>query len=152
EMLKRQLKERVARAIDNVIEKYCPEACVLSDVAVDGALVTNDEAQGYSDKQLVFEKAGSGILRIDAVDAEVAMDLRLPEERRSQIVSILKAKTRFVEPMNLDVQEVSFPESYAEMKATANFESQDPYGLEKLRRMLVMFRDLAGTKEVISTT
>ena len=82
EQLKRQVKGRVARVIDRVIEKYCPEACVLSDVQIDGTLMTYDEASGLSSKQVFADKNGSGILRIDAVDADVAMEPSLPVSRR----------------------------------------------------------------------
>ena len=44
-----------------------------------------------------------------------------------------------------------FPESLYDRENRRKLE-QDPYGLEKLRQMLIIFRDLAGTKEIISTS
>ena len=46
---------------------------------------------------------------------------------------------------------IDFPETFAERRKRLEKEADDPYGLQKLREMLLMFRELAGTKEIIST-
>lgn len=152
EQLKRSIAQKVATAIDKVIDTYCPEQCLLSQVAVDGKLVTQDEAQGVAALELVRDKSGSSILRIENIDIEVAMDADLSAETRKKISNIMKAKTRFAAPINFDIQVSSFPVSWAKKKEDDEKKSDDPFGLNKLRETLKIFKELAGTKEVITSS
>ncbi len=152
EQLKRQLQQRLSAAIDKVIDAYCPEECVLSQIAVDGKLITADEASGLTPEELVTDKTGTAILKIDAVDVEVGMDSKLESGTRNKIMNVMKAKTRFAAPVAFDLQVSEFPESYAKKQEKLAEQSKDPFGLGKLRETLTLFRELAGTKEVITTT
>jgi flagellar motor switch protein FliG len=174
EEIKRGLEERVTAALERVIETYCPEQCVLSSVSADGRLVTIDEASLLKPEQIVRDRSGQVNLKVEAVDAEVSMDSDLSPENRTKIANIMRAKTRFVSPVHIEVNAVAFPESFnaqrerekeqaqarakdrdedlareREMLAT---EAKDPYGLEKLRQTLMMFRELASTKEIVTST
>ncbi len=151
EQLKRALQAHVANAIEKVIETYCPEECVLAEVAVDGKLVTPDEATDLQPEELVRDKSGEAILRVEGVDVGVSMDQKLPASDRAKITNVMKAKTRFVSPFNLDVTVTQFPESFAKKKEKEDRRSEDPFGLDKLRQTLKIFREMAGTKEVITT-
>jgi hypothetical protein len=151
EQLKRQLQRQVADAIKKTIDAYCPEDCVLSQVAVDGGLVTPDEAQDYSDRELVRDKSGRSILRIDQVDVDVSMSDKLGEAKRTRINNLFKAKTRFATPVSVNLSVTEFPESFAQERERARKNSEDPFGLDKLRETLRIFREMAGTKEVITT-
>lgn len=173
EEIKKRIEDRVTAALERVIETYCPEQCVLSSISVDGRLVTPDEASALPAEQIMRDVPGQANLRVDAVDVEVSMDAELPAENRAKIANIMRAKTRFVAPLTLDVSAVAFPESFASIqekekeKAKARekekeetharerektlADAKDPYGLEKLRQTLQIFRELAGTKEVVTT-
>lgn len=150
EQLKKSVQQKVTAAAEQVFDTYCPEQCVLSQVAVDGRLVTQDEATGVPVEQLVRDQHGA-ILRLEAIDVEVGMDATLAADTRSKITNVLKAKTRFAAPLNLDVQVTAFPESYARKREKEAEASNDPFGLGRLRETLRLFRELAGTKEIITT-
>jgi flagellar motor switch protein FliG len=151
EDLKSSLQQRLAGAVEQVFDTYCPEQCVLSQVAIDGALITADEAVGVPESQLVRDKNGA-ILKLAAVDVEVGMDAALASDVRTKIANVVKAKTRFAAPVNLDVQVSAFPESYAKKQEKEAEASNDPFGLNKLRETLKIFRELAGTKEIITSS
>lgn len=151
ERLRQDLRARIERALQGIIERYCPETCLLGSVHVDGTLVSPDEAAGIPAAGQVIDPTGRSVLRIDSVDASVSIDQALPAADRLRVVDLMRARTRFATPVNLDINVFAFPESYATKQSRANAESADPFGLEKLRRMLEMFRDLAGTKEIITS-
>lgn len=152
EQLKRQLAAKVSLAIEKVIDAYCPDGCILSSVAVDGKLITPDEAQGLAPENLIRDKNGNAILKVDNVDIEVAMDTALDNETRNKIENLLRARTKFVAPIQFEIQATAFPESHAKQKQKEQQESADPFGLNKLRETLKIFRDLASTKEILTTT
>ena len=150
--LKNRIENRIAKAIDSVIKGYCPETCVLAQIAVDGELITPDEAADLSSREIVRAQGGDGILRLDSIDVEVVIDESIDLDLRSQIRSMMEAKTRFAKPVNLDIQVTNFPESYNSKRQKQLAESSDPYGLEKLRKTLEIFRDLASTKEIVTNS
>lgn len=152
EQLKRQVQQRVSQAIDKVIEAYCPESCVLSQTTVEGKLITQDESLDVAPEELARDRGGNGILKIDGIDVEVSMDDSMSVAERNKIMNVMKARTRFHAPLTLDVMVTAFPESYAVRKERENQASADPHGLGRLRETLSIFRDLAGTKEIISTS
>lgn len=155
EQLKRQLVTKLSQAIDKVIDAYCPDECVLSAIAVDGKLVTPDEAQGVAVEEIVRDRSGHAIFKIENIDIEVAMDSALDSEMRKKIANIIRARTKFASPINLDVQVTEFPESYSKKKEKAQKEentAKDPFGLNKLRETLSIFKELGGTKEIVTNT
>jgi len=144
--LKMNLQQRINAAVQQTIDSYCPQECVLANVGVDGKLVSPDEARGVPERELTRERGGRGILRIENIDIDLSIDEKLPEANRSKIYNLIKAKTRFAFPINVNVSVVDFPESQASKTA------QDPWGLDRLRQTLQIFRDLASTKEIITNT
>jgi hypothetical protein len=84
---------------------------------------------------------GQGIFKIEKITVDISMDQALPASMRAKIGNIMKAKTRFVAPVHIDVATTAFPSP----------KNEDSYGLEKLRQTLTVFRDLAATKEIITT-
>lgn len=144
--LKQSLRQKIQVAVQQVVDSYCSSECVLANVSVDGKLASPDEIRGVPEKELVRDAGGRGVLRILNVDVDVSMDEKLPESNRARIFNLLKAKTRFASPVNINVIPVDFPET------STNSASKDPWGLDRLRQTLQIFRDLAGTKEVITTT
>jgi flagellar motor switch protein FliG len=148
--LREVVEGRISEELSKVIQMYCPETCILAQINVDGTMVAPDEAATYPVTQTVTDKTGRNIMRIDSADVEVTMDAAMDEASRERIANIMRAKLKFVSPMSLNIAVTPFPESYSKQRERLRQESEDPYGLEKLRRMLTIFRDLASTKEIIS--
>lgn len=149
--LRVQLESRISRAMANVIDRYCPDQCVLERIGIDSQVIDIKGAKTFPNNQVVIDETGQVALRVDNVDIEVSMDENLPQDTREQITAIMRSRTKFVSPVNLNVATVAFPETTAKKRDREKTESEDPYGLEKLRQMLIMFRDLAGTKEIITS-
>ncbi|MEZ4742708.1 MAG: FliG C-terminal domain-containing protein [Bdellovibrionota bacterium] len=148
--LKKSLEDKITRSLQGVIDRYCPQKCLLSKIAVDGRAITPDEADGLPTNEIVTNASLNSQMKIESIDIAVEIDSKLSEQERAKILNIMKAKTRYVSPVSIDLNTVDFPETHLEKEQKRLAQEDDPYGLEKLRRMLVMFRDLAGTKEVIT--
>ncbi|NRA45702.1 MAG: hypothetical protein HRU09_12165 [Oligoflexales bacterium] len=152
EVLRRKVQRQGESAVKKVIQKYCPDQCILSDVKVLGNLVTPDEAKRYDPAEVVNTESNHTFMLLEQVRVLMAIDEKMDEVERENILEVLRAKTRFVRPVEIESTITAFPQSFEEKKRQKNLEAEDPYGLEKLRRMLTLFRDLAGTKEIISNT
>jgi flagellar motor switch protein FliG len=146
--LKRQLEARLTTTVNQTIQTYCPSDCILSFINIRGALITPDEAMEVPSTQQYSSEDSQTVMRIDDINIQVTMNEAISSDRRAKITDILQAKTRYATPVVINVIATPFPETYAEKQGL----TEDPYGLEKLRRMLVMFRDLAGTKEIITNS
>jgi flagellar motor switch protein FliG len=144
--LKQSLQQRIQGAVQQIIDAYCPSECVLASVTVDGKLASPDEVRGVAERELVRERGGRGILRVQNVDIDLSVDDKVPEDTRSKIMNLMRAKTRFVTPVNVNLVPVDFPET------SSSGSQKDPWGLDRLRQTLQIFRDLAGTKEIITNT
>ncbi|MBP9706669.1 MAG: hypothetical protein KBD78_03435 [Oligoflexales bacterium] len=145
--IKNSLHSQIDSKINRIIDTYCPEKCILSRVGIDGNLVSPDQATQYSNTEIFRNNSpDDGLLKVENIDIEVSMDSSLEIEERNKISNIMKANLRWITPVRLDVVVSEFPESYNKKKLS----EQDPYGLGKLRETLQIFRDLAGTKEIIS--
>ncbi len=147
--LEEGLKEKIRKALESTIQQYCPDTCILSSLHVDGQLVTQDEATQYPVIELV--QGDAAFFHVQGVSIHLVLDQKMKKEDQTRTLNLMKAKTGFVEPVDFDVEVSDFPESISEKQQKQLAESQDPYGLEKLRRMLQLFRELAGTKEIITT-
>ena len=152
EVLRRKVQREVESASKKVIQKYCPDQCILSDVKVLGKLITPDEAKRYDPAEVVNTESNHTFMLLEQVRVLITIDEKMDEIERENILEVLRAKTRFVKPVAVESTITAFPQSFEEKKRKKNLEAEDPYGLEKLRRMLTLFRDLAGTKEIISNT
>ena len=150
--LKQKLMRRLTTTLNKSIQKYCPSQCIIERIEIDGVPISLDEAESLVANQLVKDSVSGGVLRIDNVDIEIALDEKLDQDSRNRIIEVMKAKTRFINGINMMSIVRAFPETYEEKRERERKLADDPYGLEKLRRMLIMFRDLAGTKEIISSS
>ncbi|MDD9950278.1 MAG: hypothetical protein OXT67_01810 [Zetaproteobacteria bacterium] len=148
--LRHSLEKKMSKVIDKVFNNYCPHRCILGHVTVYGKLITSDEAAALSETQVYVQPGSNSILHIDKAKINITLDEDLSPEERVAIVRLIRAKLNFVDSIDLEVDTIPFPESFDEKQRKQKLESEDPYGLEKLRRMLVLFRELAGTKEIIS--
>ena len=147
-----EMQSRIRSALDKVIATYCPSQCIIEQIEVMGEQITIDQSKSVPPKRVMKSSNSDMYLRVDNIVADITMDDVLEEAERSRISRIMRAKTRFVEPVEININVTPFPETYLDKKKRQESEAEDPYGLEKLRQMLVMFRDLAGTKEIITNT
>ncbi len=148
--LRNQLEQKITNALNQVIARYCPNQCLIEKIEILGHMVTPKEAARLSQTQQVRDKSGRTIFQIDNIEIDVTMATSLTEHARDQVASLMRSKVRFASPINLNVGVIDFPESYANRLAKEREDANDPYGLNKLRQMLKIFRELAGTKEVIT--
>jgi flagellar motor switch protein FliG len=147
-ILERQLESELEQAVQKIIQNFCPDQCMLSVVSVKGRSINADEADNLQKNQIVRDASNRNFMRIESATIDLALDESLDEASQQRIANMVRANTRFASPLELMVSATKFPESYAEKQKKA----EDPYGLEKLRQMLIMFRDLAGTKEIITNS
>jgi len=152
EDLTAQLDARLRRVIASIIERYCPDQCLLERIDITALSASTEQLSQLPFDQVVAGRRSEGGLRVGEVRVFLTMDEGLSEEEQSRILRLMKAQTRFVNPVEFQTDLTGFPETALAKKKKAQDESLDPYGLEKLRQMLTLFRDLAGTKEVIQTT
>ena len=150
--LKSKLKMKVSNALNKVVQKYCPEQCIIEKIDINGSGVTPDEASVLSPSRKVVDLVSQSAMRIDSIEVDVTMDERLDINTRRKISSLMRSHLRFASPLNLNLGVTRFPETYANTLEKSRMAQKDPYGLERLRQMLVMFRELAGTKEIITNT
>ncbi len=151
EQLRSDLERRMTEAVSKVIDLYCPEDCVLSHVTVDGKLVTPDEASVHQVEELVRDRSSDAILLVSDIDIEVAMNESMAPKHRARITNLIEAKTKFAKPVHLNIDVAPFPDSYARQQERDKKDGNDPYGLEKLRQTLKIFKELASTKEIVTT-
>lgn len=151
-LLKEKLRTATESSLVEVIQNYCPTTCVLANIEVSGSAIDGEEADQLDPRTTFAPKGVEAVLKVDKVDISLSLDRNLSEEERQNILALMKAKTKFVVPVAFDVELTAFPESQADRKRRLEASSSDPYGLEKLRRMLTLFKELAGTKEIISSS
>lgn len=146
--LEKQLESELEAAVQRAVQAFCPNKCLLAYVGVKGRAIKADEASAYQKNQIVRDADGKNFMKIDSAKIEMTIDQSLGEDARQKISNLIDAATRFASPVSISVAMAAFPETYSE----ALKKQDDPYGLEKLRQMLIMFRDLAGTKEIITNS
>lgn len=151
EDLSAQLENRLRRVLNSIIDRYCPDQCLLERIDVEAQPVGPEQLSSFPGDQVVVGKRAEGGLRIQDIRVYLTLDENLTDDEQKRILRLMKAQTRFVNPVEFIVDATAFPETALDKKRKAQEESADPYGLEKLRQMLTLFRDLAGTKEVIQT-
>lgn len=150
--LRGQLKDKVEKNINKVFSKYCPDQCILESVDLSTQLIQGITAQSYREDQIFFSSNRDLGLKVDGVDVSYLIDDRLDINLRAEIQAVLEGSLRFVTPVNYIANSQPFPDSYQKRLKKEKLLSEDPYGLDKLKNMLRIFRDLAGTKEIITNS
>ncbi|MCX6119398.1 MAG: hypothetical protein NT027_17815 [Proteobacteria bacterium] len=146
--LKQIMHQKITSSAQGVLDGYCASDCILTNVSVAGRLISPDDARGISEKELVRDRESKGILRLDGIDVDISVDSSIDNSNQKKILNLIKARTKYAYPVNVNLSPVDFPVATQSKKA----EAQDPWGLERLRQTLQIFRDLAGTKEIITST
>ena len=154
--LKSQLTQKIEAAVSDVLQQHCQEGCVLGHVWVSGRAVTNQEARLLSDKEVFRDPSSASVFRVQNAQVEVSFDEKMDPIQRERITNLIKAKTRFVAPITIQQSLADFPEQNSTDRSKSRAkESQmedDPWNLDRLRQTLQIFRDLAGTKEIITNS
>lgn len=150
--LKKSLEDRLARTLQKIIETYCPEQCLISQIEINGTLITPDQAEGAPANQIFQDGDSLSYMKLNAAEVAIELDSSLDIAERAKILNVMKANTRFADPVEIKFNITEFPETYSSRQQRKGQEADDPYGLEKLRRTLILFRDLAGTKEIVTNT
>ncbi len=149
--LEMALEGRLRRSIQGVIDRYCPDQCLLDRIDIDSVVATPNQMQNLPSEQIIRGKRSEGGLQVNEIRVQLTLDEALADADRERIIRLMQAQTRYVQPVVYAPTVTGFPETAADKKRKAQEESTDPYGLEKLRQMLILFRDLASTKELITT-
>ena len=144
EVYKSEITDRIRRAISGIFTRYCPDQCLLEQVTVLGELTDSVAA----DQTIYRNSSYSEGFQVNAITIDLAIDEALVPVERQRILRLLEAKTKFVKPVDINAEITPFPETSAQKLAAGD----DPYELGRLKEMLTLFRDLAGTKEIITST
>ena len=149
--LESSLRRKLSKRVNSVFQKYCPDSCLLEKIDIESEVLGVNKQNGVDKNNLYFEGIKKEALKVENIFINVTMDEKIPERQREQIETILASKTNFIEPVNYNVNITLFPESYFDKQKRLE-DAKDPYGLEKLKRTLTLFRELAGTKEIITSS
>lgn len=150
--LTQELETRAQKIVEAVLSKHCPNLCVLSEIAVDAAPISADDAKLIPPKRVYQYPGIDGVIRVDTLDIELAFDSRVEESKQRRIQNLIQAQLKWVEPVYLRGTTTDFPETYAEDLEQKKQNAEDPFQLGRLRETLKAFRELAGTKEIITST
>jgi flagellar motor switch protein FliG/type II secretory pathway pseudopilin PulG len=145
------IKGSLKAIVEGVVQKYCPDTCLLSDINVLGTLVSADQAEQEGIGRFVHDRSSGQYLRIDDASIKVAFSQAMGEAERTKVEELISIKAKQYPNVSLARSVVPFPETYSERKAKEEAESADPYGLDKLKKTLNLFKELS-TNEDIATT
>ncbi len=151
EVIPNKIKKQLRQEIQGVFNDYCPNSCILSRIRVKGSLVSADQADNYPASEIYNLRNNPSFFHIEDITINLTMDRKIDKLEQDKILDIVTAKTNYMSPIAFETKVIDFPETASAKKNRLLQESKDPYGLEKLKKMLILFRDLAGTKEIIST-
>ena len=146
ETLKQKVTKDVTQTIHKIIEEYCPGECLLNKVTVDGEQVTPDEAKSLPGSQIIKDANLLSSLYVKNVMIDLTLDNKILKSEKERILDLMRAKLSWIEPVELRTRMLNFPQANDAKKAA------DPYGLERLKETLKIFREMAGTKEIITNS
>ncbi len=149
---KADLRQVILSELQKVIDRYCPETCLISNVAIKARPATGQEVRSGQKLRFFYPDESRTPLVIEDMVIEGAIDQKLDLTSRSQITKMMKQVTKSYEPVDYQIEVIEFPESFEKRAQRLAKAQDDPYGLDKLRQMLTLFRDLAGTKEIVTQT
>jgi flagellar motor switch protein FliG len=154
--MKSQLTQKIESAVSGILQQHCPDGCVLGHVWVAGKAVTNEEARLLNEREIFRDPSSTSALRVQNAQVEVSFDEKMDPVQRDRITNLIKAKTRFVTPITILQSVADFPEQSSSPRTTSRARDlqleNDPWNLDRLRQTLQIFRDLAGTKEIITNS
>ena len=140
------LSQRLRENISSVFDTYCPDSCLIEKISIDAESISLNNIDRSRTSQIFYNRAKNRELYVKNIVADITMDEKVDRRTRQQIEKILIAKTRFIEPVQFNINLTMFPESFYEKEKRLKLE-KDPYGLEKLRQMLIILETLPAQKK-----
>lgn len=110
-----ELRERITKeftgAIEQLIQHFCPNHCVMADYSLQTDLVNAEEAH-YGTRGEFFQDGGTAI-KIRDVSATILMDLSLTPEEQNNILEMAKLKTSMFKHVTIRSKALRFPNPVA---------------------------------------
>ncbi len=150
--VKQEFTTRIRSELDRVVRDFCPDECQISDIQVQVEQASIDEISDGSLNRYIFARGARGSSYVKGVTASLSINSEMDPSRQDRIESLIREVLQPFGSVNLSLRRLSFPRSAAEIRRDRQAEREDPYGLEKLRQMLQIFKEFAGTKEIIRET
>lgn len=140
---------QVKSQLERIINDYCPRDCKLNEVEVNVARATMDEVQDGQTSRFLFARDGKGALFVRGVKATLSLNQLIEAPRKSRIQNLMRDHLLPFGTVALTVSEIPFPRGAEEVQKDLDDSREDPYGLERLGRMLKIFKEFSSTKEII---
>jgi flagellar motor switch protein FliG len=140
----RNLEDKLSTISGDLFSKYCPETCFVNRVKVKGETLTEEQTQSLDANEYFFDRDENSWLRIDQASLYITMSELMPEAERNQVVHMLEEQVSFLAKSKVDYRLVRFPETFASRRQRIESESQDPYGLDKLKKTLSLFKEMSA--------
>ncbi len=140
---------QVKSQLERIINDYCPRDCKLNEVEVNVARATMDEVQDGRTSRFLFARDGKGALFVRGVQATLSLNQLIEAPRKSRIQNLMRDHLLPFGTVSLTVSEIPFPRGAEEVQKDLDESRADPYGLERLGRMLKVFKEYSSTKEII---
>jgi flagellar motor switch protein FliG len=150
--VKRQFSINIRAELERVVRDFCPDECSITDLQVQVEQASIDDISDGSLSRYIFARGARGSVYVKGASAAVSINADMEEARRQRIENLLREVLHPYGSVNLSIRQMSFPRSADEIRRDREAERTDPYGLEKLRQMLAIFKEFAGTKEIIRET
>jgi flagellar motor switch protein FliG len=144
-----QFVRRISQELEHVVRDFCPDECRVSDVQVQVEQASIDEINSGSLNRYIFARGSRGAVYVKGVNATLTVNSEMPAARRKRIENLFREVLQPMGEVNLSIRALSFPVSAAELEKDREQQRKDPYGLDKLREMLKIFKEFAGTKEIV---
>ena len=141
----RNLEDKLSTISGDLFSKYCPETCFVNRIKVKGETLTEEQSQSLDANEYFFDRDENSWLRIDQASLYITMSELMPEAERNQVVHMLEEQVSFLGKSKVDYRLVRFPETFASRRQRIESESQDPYGLDKLKKTLSLFKEMSAS-------
>ena len=125
--LEQQTKSKLQKAIQTVIDRYCPDQCLLDGIEINAVPITPDQMVGLTAGQIIRGARNEGGLRIQGIQVSLTLDEALIQQERDRILRLMQAQTRFIEPLSFQPNITAFPEPASQKKRRSEELATDPY-------------------------
>ena len=122
---------------------------MISNIQTSGNLVSADTAENSGAGTYIRDKASGRYLLVDKSRVSVAFSESMNEAERGRIESVLNLKLKQYPNVRLSRVVMPFPKTHSEKLARAEAESADPYGLNKLKKTLSLFKEFSTDDDII---
>ena len=143
--VKAQFVRRITAELERLVRDFCPDECRASDVQVQVEQASIDDLAAGAQNRYIHARGARGAIFVKGVSASLSLNNEMPAERRRRLESLFREVLQPFGEVNLSLKLMNFPISASQLER----ERDDPYGLDRLRKMLEIFKEFAGTKEII---